>query len=425
LNATENINQLTAHLFRENSGKMNAVLTRMFGLGQLDFVVDIVQDTFESALSKWKFSGVPENPSAWLMTVAKNKALNTFNRESKSKSFSSSVYLTGFEATVENQFNILISDKEVKDSQLRLLFATCDPELSEKNQIVVTLNILCGFGVPEIASALLMNEEAVKKALTRGKETLKKLGGILQTNIIAQSAERVGTVQVILYLMFNEGYKTTRSNEAINTDLCFEAIRLAKLLENENGIASNDTHALLAMMFFNLSRFPARTNQAGDFLTLEEQDRKQWNKIFIEEGHHYLNRISKSGDIKLSRFYIEAVIASLHCHAKTFEETDWEKISFLYRQLELMEPDSPLITLNRIIAESYLPKSNGLKELEEIEGHSVFRDNFLVPATKGDIYRRKGEMMNAQLAYQQALKSAVSPIDKKFLERKIVECQSN
>ena len=215
--------ELTAHLFRENSGKMLAVLSRMFGLSKIDFVMDVVQDTFETALIKWKFSGVPDNPSGWLMQVAKNKALNVFKRESKSKSFSPSVYLSHFESGMEAQFNILLSPKEIKDSQLRLLFACCHPDFATKNQIMITLNILCGFGVPEIASALMMNDEAVKKALTRSKAQLKRLDTILEAHIITQSGERMKTVQTILYLMFNEGYKTTRSHEAINNGLCFEA----------------------------------------------------------------------------------------------------------------------------------------------------------------------------------------------------------
>lgn len=420
MNNYDNINQLTAHLFRENSGKMVSVLSQMFGLGQIDIVLDVVQDTFETALSKWRFSGIPDNPSGWLMQVAKNKALNAFKRENKTQAFSPSVYINHFDKSFENQFDILLSPKEIKDSQLRLLFTCCHPDFSAKNQIIITLNILCGFGVPEIANALLMNKETVKKALTRSKASLRKLDNILQTNIITRSDERIKTIQTILYLMFNEGYKTTRSKEAINNDLCYEAIRLAKLLENDNSAVNSETNALVALMFFNISRFPARLGTSDEWLTLEEQDRSQWNKIFIEEGYHYLNKATQSEMV--TRFHIEAVIASLHCSAPTFEATDWKKIAYLYKQLERIEP-SPLATLNRIIAESYLSSSNSIQALDELEVNADLKNNFLVTAAKGDIYKRKGEFENARIFYEQALSLSASPVDRKFLEKKIIQCQ--
>jgi RNA polymerase sigma factor (sigma-70 family) len=423
LNNHDNINQLTAHLFRENSGKMIAVLSRMFGLSQIDIVMDVVQDTFETALSKWRFSGIPNNPSGWLMRVAKNKAYNAFKKESKTLAFSPLAYLNHFDRSFENQFDVLLSPKEIQDSQLLLLFTCCHPDFSTKNQIIITLNILCGFGVPEIANALLMSEEAVKKVLVRCKASLRKMDNLLQTNIDTPSNERVKTVQTILYLMFNEGYKTTRSKEAINNDLCYEAIRLAKLLKNDNSVVNSETDALVALMFFNISRFPARLGISDEWLTLEEQDRSQWNKVFIEEGYHYLNKATQ-GEL-VTRFHIEAIIASLHCSAPTFEATNWNKIAFLYQQLEQIEP-SPLVTLNRIIAQSYLTNSRSIEALDELQVvNADLKNNFLVLAAKGDIYKRKGKLKNAQLFYEQALGVSPSPIDRKFLEKKILECQIN
>lgn len=419
---SNDINQLADHHFRENSGKMVAVLSRMFGLSQIDIVMDVVQDTFETALIKWRFSGVPENPSGWLMQVAKNKALNTFKRENKTQSFPPSLYLTHFETSFENQFNILTTSKEIKDSQLRLLFTCCNADFSPKIQIIITLNILCGFGVPEISNALFMNAEAVKKALTRCKTSLRKLDNILQAHIITQSAERMETVQTILYLMFNEGYKTTKGKDGIKHDLCFEAIRLTKLLENDNKNLNTQNYALLALMFFNLSRFPARLNSEGEWLTLEEQDRDQWDQVFIEEAYHYLKKATQSNQV--TRYHLEAIIASLHCSAPIFEETNWTKIAWLYSQLEKIEPYSPLVKLNRIIAESYASNSiNFIPELDELSSYKILKKSFLVPATKGDIYKRKGKMLEAKKAYEEALEMAVSPIDKTFLKKKISQCE--
>lgn len=393
----------------------------MFGLRQIDMVVDIVQDTFETALSKWRHSGIPDNPSAWLMQVAKNKTLNVVRKENKTQTLSSSIYLGQTDKSYENQFDILCSPKEINDSQLRLLFTCCHPAFSTKNQIIITLNILCGLGVPEISNALLMNDEAVKKALTRGKAALRDMDTILLTNIVTQSDERLKTVRTILYLMFNEGYKTTQSEEAINNDLCYEAIRLAKLLVNENSTADAETNALLALMFFNISRFPARLGTSDEWLTLEEQDRSRWNKLFIEEGYRYLNKATEAREV--SRFHIEAMIASIHCSAPTFEETDWGKIVRLYNQLEQIEPSS-LVTLNKIIAESYLGNTNSIQALDALEGSVDLKNNFLVHAAKGDVYKRKGELDRAKIFYTQALNLSVSPIDRKFLERKILQCAS-
>lgn len=412
----KSIHQLTAYLFRENAGKMTAVLSRLFGLSNLDLVRDIIQDSFETALTQWRFSGVPENPSGWLMQVAKNKALNALKKE-KTRKQTPSTFLPSVDEGFEIQFDFLLSQHEIKDSQLRLLFACCHPGLSVKNQIIVTLSILCGFGNPEIAHALLMQEEAVKKALARSKESLRELDQILQTRIITQLDDRIRTVQTVLYLLFNEGYKTTRGEEAINKELCFEAIRLAKLLEEEN----TETNALLALMFFNLSRFSARINVSEEVLSLEEQDRSQWNKAFIEEGYHYLNR-AIPGET-LSRFHIEAIIASLHCSAATFAETNWEKIAWLYRQLEVIAP-SPLVTLNRVIAESYLSSAGSIQALEELEGKPEMDGNFLVPATKGDIYKRRGENREAIQSFEKAFALALSPVDKKFLKKKITALQA-
>lgn len=417
MNNQDNINKLTAHLFRENSGKMVAVLSRMFGLSQIDIVMDVVQDTFEVALSKWRFSGIPDNPGGWLMQVAKNKALNTFKREIKIKAFLPSLDLNDIDRSAEHELENLLSQKAIDDSQLRLLLTCCHPDFSTKNQIIITLNILCGFGVPEIANALLMNEEAIKKALTRCKASLRKWDNILETNHVTQSEEQINTVLTILYLMFNEGYKTTRSQEAINIDLCYEAIRLAKLLVTGFSDSNSETNALLALMFFNISRFPARLGSSNEWLTLEEQDRSQWNKIFIEEGYHYLNK-STSSEI-VTRFHLEAMIASLHCAAPNFEATDWKKIAYLYQQLEGINT-SPVVTLSRVIAESYLNHSNSIQALDELEAHGGLKNNFLLQAAKGDIYKRQGEIKKAKYYFEQAMNLCTSPIDKKFLEKKIL-----
>lgn len=411
-NSHNNLHQLTAHLFRDNAGKMTAVLCRLFGLNQMEQVEDIVQDTFEAALSKWRFSGIPDNPSGWLMQVAKNKALNALKRERRIQSCSVLEHVQLPDTSFENQFNILLSSEEIKDCQLRLLFSCCHPCLSLKNQITLTLHTLCGFGIPEIANALFTREETVRKALARSKKILRESTNTSYEVADTKLHKPSKAVLTILYLMFNEGYKTTRGKKAVNNDLCFEAIRLAKLLDGDV-----ETEALLSLMFFNLSRFPARISAPHEYLTLDEQDRSQWDRVFIEEGYYYLKKATRYKTI--TRFHIEAIIASLHCSASTFEETDWKKIAYLYRLLEAIEPSSPLVKLNRIIAESYIPTTRSIEELDELETHPSLKDGFLIQAAKGDVYRRRGYNHEALKAYKRAFDRAISPFDRRFLEKRI------
>jgi len=207
------VNALTGHLFRENSGKMVSVLCRIHGLQHIDRIMDVVHDSFETALTKWKYSEVPDNPSGWLMQVAKNKAINTFKREGKVSLYDPSLFaenLNHSDLTVSEVDHFFLPN-EIDDSQLRLLLTCCHHEFSDKSQIILTLNVLCGFGATEISNALLMKVEAVKKALSRAKAQLKEKGRILHTPLPLKLEKRIRVVHTILYLMFNEGYKTTRS----------------------------------------------------------------------------------------------------------------------------------------------------------------------------------------------------------------------
>ncbi|SDL54140.1 RNA polymerase sigma-70 factor, ECF subfamily [Pedobacter steynii] len=413
---------MTAHLFRENSGKMTAILSRIFGLQHLDLILDIVQDTFEAALTRWRFSGIPDNPSGWLMKVAKNKALNAVKRAQKTESFSPDLILSA-SIDLEGHFHLICTDHEIKDSQLRLLIICCQPVFSSRNQIIITLYILCGFGVPEIANALLMKEEAVKKSLSRCKSTLKNIPQLLNVPVVLPSAEQTETLLRILYLIFNEGYKTTRAKKGINNDLCYEAIRLTKLLSDQQQACYYPANALLALMFFNLSRFPARLTEAAEWLSLAEQDRTLWESKFIQEGFYYLDISTQS--TQLHRLHLEAIIASLHCTAPDFKQTNWTKIVYLYQQLEVLEPDSPYVRLNSIIAQSYLQNGTAcITEINELEQRSGLQQSFLFSATKADIYQRIGERDKAITAYEEALRLSNAPLDKKFLLRKIAACKS-
>lgn len=414
---SQDINAIADHLFRENSGKMVAALCRVFSLQQMDNVLDIVQDTFETALRKWKFSGIPENPSAWLMKVAKNKAINFFERYGKSSAIEPSAFIKNNGQNIEYQLDHYFMPHEIEDSQLRLLLTCCHPELSDKNQIILTLHILSGFGVEEIANGLLMHTEAVKKALLRSKAILKSKGRILLSPSLLLFEKRIEVVHTILYLMFNEGYKSTRSASIINNDLCFEAVRLAKLLLKKGVALKDETAALLALMFFNLSRFPARLTAEGEIITLADQDRSQWDQKFITEGFFYLSKATEGE--RLSQFHLEAIISSIHCSAKYIEETDWQKIVFLYEQMELVNK-SPILKLNALVAKSYIyGPERGLKMLGELKGDRAFTETYLLLAVEGEFFERSGQEEIAKKCYEQAILLTRNQPDKQFLEKKI------
>ncbi|MBW3520051.1 RNA polymerase sigma factor [Flavobacterium sp. NKUCC04_CG] len=414
MNQTNNtdINKLTHHLFRENSGKMMGVLSKVFGAKHLDIIADAVQDTFETAVVRWRFSGVPENPSAWLMKVAKNKTINAIKR---TKKWERPYEVERAEFEGKEMFDF--TDEEIMDSQLQLLLLCCRADLSQKNQIAISLHVLCGFGVSEISNALLMSEEAVKKAITRIKALWRTTQTTRSVNSLKVISQQDKPILEILYLMFNEGYKVTKGKDGINLDLCFEAIRLTKLLLL-NRSSHFETRSLLALMFLNIARFPARISEAGYWLTLEEQDRSLWNKTYMEEGIYYLQR--DASNKVLNVFYIEALIVSLHCLAAKFEETNWQKIVVLYKQLEVLKPNNFIVWFNRIIAESFLgAPEKSLQQLAKISRDEIKNHEFTYYTGLAYLYVKTGNTQTALELYNKSLPFANTQMDELFIMRRI------
>lgn len=400
---------LADRLFREQSGVMTAVLISRFGALHLDTILDAVQDAFEAALKRWRFSGIPGNPAAWLMTVARNNAINRMHRDKK---IDTGTLLPDLYEDPEPE--LLLPASFVQDSQLRLLLACCHPELSEKSRILITLSVLCGFGTTEIAGALLMQKEAVKKSLTRAKAVLRNSGRLFETPLVETLEARSGTVHTVLYLIFNEGYRTTRGASRINHELCFEAMRLTKIVcEHDTG--NGASAALLALQFFNTARFPARIDGEGEWLTLEEQDRSLWDQVLIRQGFSYLLPRQP-----LNRYYLEALIASIHCTAASFTQTNWQQIAVLYQVLEQLVPGSDIIALNRIIAESYT--NVNLKELlDRLETlRSLITDGkgFEWSMARAHLLCRLGLGEARQAALEEALMHVRTVADRRLVLRK-------
>jgi len=404
------------HLFRQQSGKMFSILIRLFGFDNSNLIEDIIQETFLAAMKTWSIKGVPEQPEAWLMQVSKNKLINELkkrnNRTRLNEQFAGE--------KLEEKVDELFLDKEIKDSQLRALFACCNPFLNKKEQIMLTLKILSGFNDSEIANALLSSSEAVKKAIYRAKKSLQEQEIDLNAPFIHEIKDRIETIHTIIYLIFNEGYKQTSGNSVINEDLCFEASRLAVLVSSIDGDHQPESYALLALIYFSMARFPARLNTNGEMIELETQDRSLWDKEMIYAATSLL---AKSRNTKrISAYHLEATISSIHCMAKNFDATDWESITMCYQNLITID-NNPVAQINYAIALSkWKGPESGLNKLEEIEEKTSKPIKHLFYTAKAAMLFDNKQYGKAKSYYQVAYDLSKNEMDKKFLSKKIQLC---
>ncbi|RNC84401.1 MAG: sigma-70 family RNA polymerase sigma factor [Balneola sp.] len=407
---------IVEHLFRHQSGKMSAILTRIFGFKNVDLIEDIIQETFLSAIKTWGLKGEPENPEAWLMLVAKNKIINELNRKKRHAEKREKIH---FEQA-EEEIDELFLDHEIKDSQLRLLFACCHPDLKPKAQIMLTLKVMSGFGDKEIANALLMQPEAVKKTIFRAKQQLKEKHDTIGIPFLSAVTGRLDIVLTIIYLMFNEGYKTTRGDQVINEELCYEAIRLSLLLVEVKNIDQGKIYALLSLMYFSLARFPSRVNSLGEMIEIGEQDRSKWDQELIEMGLHFLKKSRQSSE--LSRYHLESTIASIHCTSDSMETTDWNVILYCYQKLLVLN-DSFVVRLNHAIALSRVEGfQKGVEILKQMEEHSKSSRRSLLYAAIAEMNMQLGKYDIAKSYYQVALDQSDVNSDRAFIGKKILEC---
>src|SRR5579859_7999038 len=295
------------HLFRTEHRKITAVLCKLFGIEHIEVAQDIASDTFLLAMETWSYRGIPENPVAWLYAVAKNKAKNHLHRN---RIFLDKVAPQLRASAKAEDIEIDLSDKNIKDSQLQMLFTICHPSIPAEAQVGLALRILCGFGIDEIASAFLTNKEAINKRLFRAKEKLQHE----QVKIVFPPDEeihsRLETVLTTLYLLFSEGYYSESKDTIVREDLCQEAMRLTLLLIEHESTDQPYVRAMYALMCFHASRFPARKNKNGDMVLYQDQDEALWNAELINKGMYFLN-LASAGD-KISRYHLEAGIAYWH-----------------------------------------------------------------------------------------------------------------
>lgn len=382
------------HLFRTEYSKLVSVLAKTFGIEHIEVAEDIASETFLLALDTWPYKGKPENPTAWLYTVAKNKANNYLIRNNifKTKVFEKL-------KAAEKQFdeiNIDFSDKNISDSQLQIFFTICHPSISVEAQICLALRILCGLGLNEIADAFLSNKETIHKRLQRAKEKLRSERIEIDMSDHEQLGKRLDAVIHTIYLLFSEGYYSESNNTIIRKELCVEALNLAYLLLGNQLTNNHATNALMSLMCFHSSRLEARQSDNGSIVLYEDQDKKLWDTELIEKGFYYLQQASK-WEIT-SNYYIEASIA--YWHTVGSDNADkWTSILNLYDALLLVD-NSPIVALNRIFA---LSKVQGnLAAINEAEKMNLKNNHFYF-VLLAELYKQVDldkTLENFQIAYK-------------------------
>ena len=400
--------ELIPHLFRLEYSKMTAVLCRLFGLKHIEIAEDIVSETFLKATEIWSITGLPENPTAWLYTVAKNKTKDYLKRNT----FFEQVVSTEIKSEkIQNEEPVIDFTKQnISDSQLAMIFAVCNPVNSNEAQICLALQILCGFSVEEIANAFLSNKETIKKRLLRARDNLRKENFKLQELNLVEIQGRLDNVLTALYLLFNEGYFSKSNNNLIRKDLCAEAIRLTLILIGNPLTNTAKTNSLLALMCFQSSRLDARINEMKEVVLFDEQDKNLWNKELIDRGNYYLVKACSGNEI--STYHLEARIAYWHTTATEFKK--WENILELYNIL-LQLQYSPVAALNRIFAFSKVyGKKKAIIEAEKL----ALNDNLFYHSLLGNLYTDIDNIKAIQ-HFQTALQLTKSISDKATINKNI------
>lgn len=406
-------NELLPHLFRQEYAKMTAVLCRHFGLQHIEIAEDIASDTFLKASEHWAINGIPENPTAWLYTVAKNKTKDYFKN------------LSVFETKIKTQIETDILQKEydfeynsqiIADSQLAMIFAVCNPANSNESQISLALQILCGFSVEEIANAFFTKTETIKKRLQRARTYLRNDNFQIKLLSETEIKSRLEAVMKTLYLLFNEGYFSITNNKQIRIELCSEATRLTLLLTENPLTNTAQVNALLALMCFQSSRLEARTNINGEAILFEEQDKSLWDQSLIQRGNYYL--VNATNGKEVSKYHLEAGIA--YWHITPTDNGKWEHILQLYNQLILIEY-SPITALNRTFAFAKVYGND--KAILEAKKLSL-RDSNYYHELLGYLYANT-DIDTAIIHYKKAISLTKSKTEQQTLYKEIERLKQN
>ncbi|MGH9802494.1 MAG: RNA polymerase sigma factor [Blastocatellia bacterium] len=412
---------LVDHLFRHQAGQMIATLVRVFGPRHIDLAEEVVQDALLKALQLWSYRGIPENPTAWLIQVAKNRALDLLRREASLREKSEElVRAFAAQEAFANQRNSIQNGQApdgVLDDTLAMVFMACHPSLAREARVALTLKTVGGFGTGEIARAFLAKEATIAQRLVRAKRLIRDEGISFDLPSAKEMSTRLDSVLEVIYLMFNEGYAAHSGENLVRADLCDEAIRLCSLIARHTATNLPKSHALLSLMLFQAARLSARVGDGGELNLLAEQNRSLWDRRLIAFGFHHLDRCAAGEEF--TEYHLQAAIASCHAAAASYELTNWEQIVRLYDLLVELNP-SPVVALNRAVAiAKHRGAEAGLREVEKIVAHPALQHYYLLPATLGELWQELGEINKAADNFKQALRCPCSEPERRFLQRKL------
>ena len=407
--------EVVDHLFRHQYGRMIATLTRIFGPRRLDLAEEVVEDALLKALEIWPFQGIPENPAAWLVQVAKNRALDVIRREA-----TLATKVSDLARAFPDHTEFTQPEDQFTDDQLSMMFLCCHPSLTQETRVALTLKAVAGFSVTEIARAFLAQESAIAQRLVRGKRQIHDQQIEFEMPAATDLRSRLDSVLEVLYLLFNEGYAAHEGESLLRRDLCEEAIRLARIVAAHPSTGIPKTRALLALLLLQSSRLSARVSEEGNLFLLRDQDRTLWDQALISEGLNQLGR-SAQGD-ELSTYHLQAEIAAYHAIAPSYAGTDWQSITCLYDQLYELEPN-PVIALNRAIALSrWQGPEAGIGALAAIEHHPALARYHLLQTALGELWAERGDKDRAAEYYKAALDRPCTEPERRLLQKRLAAC---
>ncbi len=406
--------KLVDHLFRHEYGKMVSVLVRVFGPSNISLVEDVVQDAFIKAIGTWRYGNIPDNPAGWLHRVAKNKAIDILRSE-KSRNERNLNYHQSHDTY--DKISDLFLDKEIADSQLRLIFTCCNLELSEGDRIAVTLKFISGFGVKEIAKALMLKEETAKKRIHRAKQKLKSVykGISIPSGIKLKGS--LETVHTIIYLLFNEGYNSIKQDQLIRKDLCAEAMRLCKLITDHPKCRSSESYALMALMCYHAARLDSRMTPNQEIILLHDQDRSKWHRPLIQIGHHYFGESTREKIYSI--YHLEAAIAAQHCESKDIITTNWKVLIKLYQLLYEVKP-SPAVRLNLAVAlKQHNDHEEAIEIIESLSPDDFIPNPYLFYAVAASLFLDTKKSHLARIYLEKSLETVTNDAERKLLEARL------
>ncbi|WP_303317067.1 sigma-70 family RNA polymerase sigma factor [Flavivirga abyssicola] len=403
--------KLIDHLFRYHSGKMVSVLTRIFGLSNLEIIEDAVQDTFIKASISWR-TKQPDNPEAWLTQAAKNRILDIFRKLNTEKKHLPNI-IHGTNAIAINE---LFLDTEIEDSQLRMIFTACHPKLDPRDRISFALKTVSGFSIKEIASALLTKEDSIKKRLTRARKSIQQSQLKFQIPQGPSLPQRLESVMEVLYLIFNEGFHSNRKDTLIRKELCGEAMRLCKMLLKNKHTRTPEVYALFALMCFHSARIETKTNADDELLDLKTQDRSQWHFPLINLGNKMMNKAVDTSTF--SCYHYEAAIAVEHLRARRFEDTNWGKILHWYECLHAIQPMPIHLLTMAVVCLQNKDYETSKKYLDQIKPEDFVQRAYLYHGTLSDYYYATNNLEKAIKHIDYAINMVTNKFEKSYLQKK-------